>query len=42
MRKLKKKKNGKYPFTIFNTDDHNEPGKHWGSFINICPKKTFF
>ena len=21
-------KNGKYPFTIFNTDQHNKPGTH--------------
>ena len=28
-----KKRNAKYPFAIFNTDRHNEPGTHWWSFI---------
>ena len=35
-----KKRNGKYPFAIFNTDKHNKPGTHWGSFMDIHPKKN--
>ena len=36
-----KKRNAKYPFAIFNTDRHNEPGTHWWSFIQtITPPKT--
>ena len=41
-------KNAKYPFAIFNTDKHNEPRTHWGSFMDIHtlphppPKKTLF
>ena len=33
-------KNGKYPFAIFNTDQHNKPGTHWWSFLDIQPKKN--
>ena len=25
---IREKKNGKYPFAIFNTDPHNKPGTH--------------
>ena len=35
-----KKRNGIYPFAIFNTDEHNKPGTHWGSFMNIHPRKN--
>ena len=35
-----KKRNGKYPFPIFNTDKHNKPGTHWWSFMDIHPKKN--
>ena len=35
-----KKRNGKYPFAIFNTDKHNKPGTHWWSFMDIHPKKN--
>ena len=24
-----KNRNAKYPFAIFNTDKHTQPGKHW-------------
>ena len=34
-----KKRNAKYPFAIFNTDRHNEPGTHWQSFMDIHLKK---
>ena len=34
-----KKRNGKYPFVIFNTDKHNKPGMHWWSFMDIHPRK---
>ena len=37
-----KRRNGKYPFTIFNTDKENEPGAHRWSFIDIHPKKIYF
>ena len=37
-----KRKNGKYPFAIFNTDNHNEPGTHWWSFMDIHSKKPYF
>ena len=36
-----KRKNGKYPFAIFNTDNHNKPGTHWCSFLDIRPKKIY-
>ena len=35
-----KKRNGKYPFAIFNTDKENKPGTHWWSFMVIYPKKN--
>ena len=35
-----KKRNGKYPFAIFNTDKYNKTGTHWWSFMNIHPKKN--
>ena len=35
-----KKRNGKYPFAIFNTDKHNKPGTHWWSFMDIHPKQN--
>ena len=34
-----RKRNAKYPFAIFNTDRHNEPGTHWWSFMDIYLKK---
>ena len=37
-----RKRNGKYPFAIFNTDKENEPGVHWCSFMDICPKNNLF
>ena len=37
-----KRRNGKYPFAIFNTDKENEPGVHWWSFIDIHPKSNLF
>ena len=37
-----KRRNGKYPFAIFNTDKENEPGVHWWSFIDIHPKNNLF
>ena len=37
-----KKRNGKYPFSIFNTDKENEPGVHWGSFMDIHRKNNLF
>ena len=30
-----KKRNGKYPFAIFNTDKYNKPRTHWWSFMDI-------
>ena len=35
-----KKRNGKYPFAIFNTDKLNKPGMQWWSFMDIHPKKN--
>ena len=35
-----KKRNGKYPFAIFNTGKHNKPGTHWWSFMDIHPPKN--
>ena len=35
-----KKRNGKYPFAIFNTDKHNKPGTYWWSFMDIHPRKN--
>ena len=37
-----KRKNGKYPFAIFNTDKHDKPGTHWWSFMDIHPPKNLF
>ena len=37
-----KRRNGKYPFAIFNTDKENEPGVHWWSFMDIHPKNNLF
>ena len=37
-----KRRNGKYPFAIFNTDKENEPGVHWWSFIDIHPENNLF
>ena len=34
-----KKRNGKYPLPIFNTDKNNKPGTHWWSFMDIQKKK---
>ena len=35
-----KKRCAKYPFAIFKTDRHNQPGTHWWSFMDIHPKKN--
>ena len=40
--KIIRKRNGKYPFAIFNTDKENEPGVHWWSFMDIHPKNNLF
>ena len=37
-----KKRNANYPFAIFNTDKHNEPGQHWWLFLDINPKTNLF
>ena len=37
-----KRKNGKYPFAIFNTDKENEPGVHWQIFMDIHPNNILF
>ena len=37
-----KRRNGKYPFAIFNTDKENELGVHWWSFMDIHPKNNLF
>ena len=37
---IMRKRNGKYPFAIFNTDKHNKPGTHWWSFMDIHPPKN--
>ena len=37
-----KKKNGKYPFAIFNTDEPDKPGTRWWSFMDIHPQKNLF
>ena len=36
-----KRKNGKYPFAIFNAGKHNQSRTHWWSFMDIHPKKTY-
>ena len=38
---IHKKRNGKYPFAIFNTNKHNKSGAHWWNFIDIQKKKKF-
>ena len=35
-----KKRKAKFPFSIFNTDKHNQPGAHWWSFMDILPKQN--
>ena len=35
-----RKRNGKYPFAISNTDKHSKPGTHWWSFVDIHPKRN--
>ena len=40
--KIIKRKSGKYPFAIFNRDEHDKPGTNWWSFIDIHPQKTYF
>ena len=35
-----KKRNGKYPFAIFNTEGHLKAVMHWWSFMDIYPKKN--
>ena len=40
--KIIRKRNGKYPFTIFNTDKENEPCVHWWSFMDMHPKNNLF
>ena len=40
--KIIKRRDGKYPFEIFNTDKENKPGIHWWSFMDIHPKKNLF
>ena len=37
-----KRRNGKYPFAIFNSDKENELGVHWWSFMDIHPKNNLF
>ena len=37
-----KKRNAKYPFAIFNTNNENQPGVHWRSFLDINPKSNLF
>ena len=37
-----KKINGKYPFSIFNTDKENESGVRWWGFMDIHPKNNLF
>ena len=32
---ITKKRNGKYPFAIFNTNKQNKPGTNWWSFMDI-------
>ena len=40
--KIIKRRDGKYPFAIFNTDKENKPGIHWWSFMDIHPQKNLF
>ena len=37
-----KTKKAKYPFAIYNSDDHKKPGTHWWSFIDIYPRNDLF
>ena len=37
-----KRRNAKYPFSIFNTDKENEQGVHWWSFMDIHPRNNVF
>ena len=37
-----KRRNGKYPFAIFNTDKGNKRGVHWWNFMDIHPKNNLF
>ena len=37
---IMKKRKAKCPFSIFNTDKHNQPGAHWWSFMDILPKQN--
>ena len=37
-----KRRNGKYPFDIFNADKESEPGVHWWSFVDIHQKNNLF
>ena len=37
-----RRRNAKYPFAIFNTDKHTNPGTHWWSFMDIHPKNNLF
>ena len=32
----------RYPFIIMNTDGSNKKGTHWGSFLDLHPKKRNF
>ena len=34
------KRNGKYPFAIFNTEEHLQAEMHWWSFMDIHAKKN--
>ena len=40
--KIIKRRNGKYPFAIFNRDKENEPGVHWWSFMDMQSKNNLF
>ena len=37
---IMKKRKAKCPFSIFNTDKHNQPGTHWCSFMDILPEQN--
>ena len=37
-----KKKKGKYPFIIANTDSSSRGGTHWWSILDIEPKTDIF
>ena len=36
------KRNAKYPFARFNTDNKTEPGVHLWSFMDVHPKNNLF